>query len=284
MPVFVSSNCLPQPVRETVNTLTGAGIFNIELGPTQEYDEEVAEFLASIKEVQFIIHNYFPAPRQPFILNLASSNEQLRERSIAQAKKSIELCHLLKSDLFSVHAGFAADPGPGAEQLDFTAADGLADYETAFHNFVTSIKELLNVAVPLGIKVAVENNVCPQGHRQFLLLSEASEFERLFAEVPSSNLGINLDMGHLNVSARSLDFDKYEFVHRVKDKVLVFHLHDNNAITDSHEPLSEDSWILPVLAEENFNQQIPLVLEMHNMTVDQIFPQIDLIKESVAIR
>jgi len=283
MAVFVSTNCLPLPVRETVIALTGAGILNIELGPTQEYHEGIEEFLASIREARFIIHNYFPAPRDPFILNLASTDEQVRERSIAQAKKSIELCHFLKSDLFSVHAGFAADPGLGAEHLDFASADGLADYETAFNHFVASIQELLNLAVPLGIKVAVENNVCPQGYRRFLLLSEASEFERLFAELPSSNLGINLDMGHLNVSAKSLDFDKYEFVRRLRDKILSFHLHDNDAITDSHQPLSEDSWILPVLAGGNFDEQVPLVLEMHNMSVDRIYSQIDIIKESVAV-
>lgn len=284
MAVFVSSNCLPQRVREAVSTLTGEGILNIELGPTQEYDEGIEEFLVSVKNAQFIIHNYFPAPQHPFILNLASSNEHIRGRSIAQAKKSIELCHLLNSDLFSVHAGFVTDPDFGTKRFDFTSAKGVANYEMAFNNFTASIKELLNLAVPLSVKIAVENNVCRQDCRKYLLLNEASEFERLFAEVPSPNLGINIDLGHLNVSARSLNFDKYEFIQRTKDMVLELHLHDNDALADSHDPLSENSWVLQVLMNENFDERIPIVLEARNLTLNQISSQIDLIKEGIAIR
>jgi len=284
MAVFVSSNCLTKGVRETVNALINEGINNVELGPSQEYDEEIEEFLTSIKNARFIVHNYFPAPQHPFILNLASSNNSIRERSIAQAKKSIELCHLLDSELFSVHAGFVTDPDFGTNHFNFGSLSGDADYETAFNNFVASIKELLDMAVPLGIKVAVENNVCPQGMRGHLLLSEVPEFERLLTEAPSPNLGITLDLGHLNVSARSLGFDKDEFIRRIRGKVFAVHIHDNDATADSHEPLKEDSWILRVLARENFDEQIPIVLEAHHLTLNQISSQLDLIRERIPMR
>jgi len=284
MAVFVSSNCLTKGVRETVSALINEGINNVELGPSQEYDEEIEEFLTSIKNARFIVHNYFPAPQHPFILNLASSNNSIRERSIAQAKKSIELCHLLGSELFSVHAGFVTDPDFGTNHFNFSSLSGDADYETAFNNFVASIKELLDMAVPLGIKVAVENNVCPQGMRGHLLLSEAPEFERLLTEVPSPNLGITLDLGHLNVSAKSLNFDKNEFIRRIRGKVFAVHIHDNDATVDSHELLKEDSWILRVLAHENFDEQIPIVLEAHHLTLNQIPSQLDLIRERIPMR
>ena len=115
-------------------------------------------------------------------------------------------------------------------------------------------------------------------------MSEASEFERLLTEVPSANLGITLDLGHLNVSARSLDFDKYEFIRRVRGKVFEVHIHDNDAIVDSHEPLKEDSWISQVLASENFDEQIPIVLEVHNLTLSQISSQLNLVRERIPTR
>lgn len=278
MAVFVSSNCLAKGIRETVSTLINAGINNIELGPSQEYDEGIAEFLASINHAQFIVHNYFPAPRNPFILNLASSNQRIRERSMAQARKSISLCPLLGSELFSVHAGFITDPALEGGHLNFGSLTGDADYETTFNSFVASIKELLELAVPQGVKVAVENNTCLPAWRGHLLLCEAAEFERLLTEVPSPNLGINLDLGHLNVSARTLNFDKYEFIQRVKSKVFAVHVHDNDATDDSHEPLREDSWISRVLVRGNFNEHTPIILEAHNLTGSQVSSQLNLIR------
>lgn len=284
MPIFVSSNCLAMGVRDTVRALINGGIFNIELGPSQEYDEDIEEFLTSIENARFMVHNYFPPPQNPFILNLASSSKRIRERSIAQAQKSINLCHLLGSELFSVHAGFITDPDFGTNHFNFGSFGGDANYETAFNNFVASVKELLNMAIPQGVKIAIENNVCPRGMRGHLLLSEASEFERLLTEVPSPNLGITLDLGHLNVSARSLNFDKYEFIRRVRGKVFEVHVHDNDAVIDSHEPLKEGSWISQVLANENFDERIPIVLEVHNLTLSQISSQLNLIRERISTR
>lgn len=284
MAIFISSNCLSPGVRETVDLLLSHGITNIELGPSQEYDDGIEDYLASLKEARFIIHNYFPTPRHPFILNLASDDREIRQKSLAQAKKSIKLCHRLHSHLFSVHAGFITDPVLGVSHFDFTAENGKADYETAFCNFTEAIGELLDYAVPLEVKVAVENNVCLRGFDGHLLLTRASEFERLFAEIPSTNLGINLDLGHLNVSAKSLSFERQEFIETIKQKIFSVHLHDNDALTDSHQPLGVDSWIIPLLGGENIDEQAPLVLEMHNLTIDRIYSQIDLIKKRSAAR
>ena len=284
MAIFISSNCLSPGVRETVDLLLSHGISNIELGSSQEYDEGIEDYLASLTEARFIIHNYFPAPRRPFILNLASGDREIRQQSLAQAKKSIKLCHRLHSHLFSVHAGFITDPAFGVSHFNFSAVNGKAGYETAFGNFTEAIGELLDYAVPLEVKVAVENNVCLRGFEEHLLLTRASEFERLFAEIPSANLGINLDLGHLNVSAKSLSFERDEFIETIKKKVFSVHLHDNDTLTDSHQPLGEDSWIMPLLAGEKFNQQASLVLEMHNLTIDRIYSQVELIKKRSAVR
>ena len=99
--LFVSTNCLPRPTREAIKELTGAGMNNIELGPTQEYDAGIEDFLTSVN-ARFIVHNYFPPPPKPFILNLASSNKQVREKSLAQARKSISLCARLGLSLIHI--------------------------------------------------------------------------------------------------------------------------------------------------------------------------------------
>lgn len=281
--LFVSTNCLNQPTRKAIACLLGEGISNIELGPSQECDEGIEEFLISIKNARFIIHNYFPPPKKPFILNLASSDKQVREMSLAQARKSINLCTRLQSRLYSVHAGFVTDPAFGANHFNFSAVRKGNDYKPAFNRFVNSLKELLNFAAPAGIKIAIENNICVETSRGHLLLSVAQEFERLFCELPSPNLGVNLDLGHLNVSARTLGFDKADFIRRIKNRIFAVHVHQNNGESDSHQPLKEKSWALYALEKEQLNEKIPIVLEAHNLTLEDVLSQLRLIGERVKV-
>src|SRR5665811_1545119 len=57
-------------------------------------------------------HNYFPAPEIPFVLNLASSNEKIRNQSLTHCLKGLELSKLAGAHFFSAHAGFCVDPHP----------------------------------------------------------------------------------------------------------------------------------------------------------------------------
>ena len=47
-------------------------------------------------QFELIIHNYFPVPKNPFVLNLASLDENIFQESLNHIKKSIKLASLIK--------------------------------------------------------------------------------------------------------------------------------------------------------------------------------------------
>ncbi len=282
--LYVSTNCLAKSTREAVKELADAGLNDIELGPTQEYDDGIEDFLASL-DARFIVHNYFPPPREPFIMNFASADPAIRERSLAQARASIDFCVRVRSTLFSVHAGFMADPAFGKSHFRFECPrPAKGDFEKAFQRFTASVKELLSYAAPRGVKIAIENNVCPEAARDYVLLCQASEFERLMKEIPSPHLGINLDLGHLKVSARTFNFDREDFARRVSRHVFALHVHDNDGVTDTHQPIAENSWVFPLINGHDFSGQLHIILEAHHLSIQEIRAQIDLLRKRIPAR
>jgi sugar phosphate isomerase/epimerase len=99
-----------------------------------------------------------------------------------------------------------------------------------------------------------------EGRNLLLLLAEPREFTRLFAEIHDDLLGVLLDLGHLRVTAKTLGFDKADFIEAVAPTIGGFHLHDNDGDSDQHLPVQAGSWALSVLVQERFNGR-PVVVE-----------------------
>ena len=49
-------------------------------------------------------------------------------------------------------------------------------------------------------------------------------------------------MAHLKVSSNSLNFDPIEFIKKCDHITGGYHLSDNNGISDSNDPITENSW------------------------------------------
>lgn len=281
MPVYVSTSCPVNKgnVFDVLGTYAKAGLRNVELGSSHRYVSNLS--LDSFLQYNFdlIVHHYFPPPKSPFVVNLASQDAVLLKRSKQQMKRSIDFCHSLGIRLFSFHAGFRADPN---DKLRFSHDQSVAPYETAFDTFVESVKEINSYAEDRGIGIAIENNVLSEynlvdGQNPFLLLCRAEEFERLWQRVPSANVGILLDLGHLKVTSHWLGFDKYEFIDIVKDRVFAFHVHENNGQVDEHRALDEASWCLEVIGRECFTK-LPIVLESSKLSINEIIRQVSFIE------
>jgi len=278
MNLYVSTSCLQGKgdVFDILDTYLKAGITNVELGT----GKQPVAMLSNIKNYacNFVVHHYFPPPRDAFIVNLASQDKKLLARSRKQIKASIEFCHRYHSKLFTFHAGFRADPD---STFRFPAKGPIAPYQKAFNTFVESVKEINAYAEMRGVKLAIENNVLSEnnfleGKNQFLLLCEAIEFEQLWDQIQTSNVGLLLDIGHLKVTSTSLKYDKHAFIEKVKHKIFALHINDNNGRTDSHTAITKESWCLEILRRNNF-MNIPIILESSNDTIEQIVEQIRLI-------
>jgi sugar phosphate isomerase/epimerase len=281
MPVYVSTSCLANGsnVFDVLETYAKAGLRNIELGSPHKYISNLSPAKFARYGFNLIAHHYFPPPHEPLIVNLASYDAVILKRSKDQIKRSIAFCHSLGIKLFTFHAGFRADP---TEKLEFIGQP-VTPYETAFDTFVESVNEINRYAKGKGVRIAIENNVLSdynvvEGQNPFLLLCKAEEFERVWERIPSANVGILLDLGHLKVTSHWLKFDRYEFIDRVEDRVFAIHVHENNGRMDEHRELGETSWCFEVTSRKYFTN-LPVVLESSGLIIDQIGQQVSLIEK-----
>ncbi len=284
MNTYVSTSCLGlKKATDAIEKLSQAGINNIELGSSHIYQEGIEDYVASL-DCNFLVHNYFPVPKEDFIINIASSNKKILDQSIAQAKRGIDLCVKIKSPIYSVHSGYLVDPEKLGEKF---SAEGLVSYKTAFDIFVNSLKEILKYAEDKNIKVAIEPNVVAEfnlknGKNELLLICEYHEIEDLFKLVNSKNLGILLDLGHLKVTSNWLKFNKDEFVDKVADKVFEIHIHDNDEKSDLHLDIKEDSWPVKIIQKEKF-KNIPICLESKISDIEGIKKSLSILNNKINI-
>jgi sugar phosphate isomerase/epimerase len=243
-----------------IGDLRKHGLAAIELGAGVKVGNDL-DRLFSEDGVQCFIHNYFPPPASSFVLNLASADESVRNRSADLVRAALELSARLGAPFYSVHGGFITDPvGFDGIGFVFPAPASKDEARHAMERFVDTLRGLLKNAAACGVKILIENNVCVQAAVGKLLLQESDGFAELFAALPDPNLGMLLDTGHLNVSARTLGFDRGLFVDRVQPYVRAFHVHDNDGTADTHDVVAQGSWVLDVLRRPGF-RGVPLVIE-----------------------
>ena len=277
--VFVSTACLPgvQPITSRISLYRSHGLNAIELGAGVSIDKDSLSQVAGMG-CQFLVHNYFPPPSEPFVLNLASGDDSIRKRSLDLISEALALTARLGAPFYSVHAGFITDPTSfGTTSFVFPMPASPDEPQFAMDRFTTALEIAVDRAQHLGVQLLVENNVCSHELRGKLLLDTADEFLTLFHILPSPYLGILLDTGHLNVTAHTLDFDRMSFVDEVTPYIRAFHVHDNDGIADTHQPVQPGSWVFDVLRRPEF-AGLPIVVEARFETVADLRRHVDWLK------
>lgn len=233
-----------------------------------------------------LVHNYFPAPEQAFVLDLASSEEEVIQASLHLCKRAIDLCVRFGAPFYSVHGGFAVTFR--VEDLDDPDAQASITYRynftEAYDNLCKNIHILSAYARERGVRLLIENNaVSPSnldanGSPQ-LLMADIDEIEQFFQDIADPNVGLLVDVGHVNVASQTLGFDRDEFINRLSGRIEAFHLSENDRVFDLNKPVREDSWFMPHLL--NFpNAQF--ILEAYRLSIQQIIAQRNLIKTHLA--
>lgn len=239
-----------QTAFNTVEEYTNVGVENFELSGGL-HDPEIRsnlQILAKDRAIQ--LHNYFPPPKVPFVINLASKNPTI----VAQTKKHIQFALDLSAEigsyLYSFHAGFLLDPkvdelGKRVEKRQ------LINRKDAMDRFIENVNDMALYAEKLGASLFIENNVLSHNNFEYFgdnpfLMANAEECKFVMEETPD-NVSLLVDVAHLKVSATSLGFDKVEFLKSVDPWIRAFHLSDNNGLSDSNEPVREDSWFWPYI-------------------------------------
>jgi sugar phosphate isomerase/epimerase len=258
MRVYASTACLNgrRSLWEILDKFESAGLDAVELGSSRlDAPDGLVDRLAR-RRVAYAVHNYFPPPRTPFVLNLGSADATIAARSAAFVASSLDLAAQIRAPFYGVHGGFAVDAvDVGPAGLSLPDAPPARTAREAARRYEERIAPLADRARELEVALLVENNVCIPDNRGKVLHQSAEELEELIAAVPG--VGLLVDTGHLNVTATTFGFDREAFVHTLAPHIGAFHVHDNDGLVDQHRPAAPDSWILPLVRSVG----APLVVE-----------------------
>lgn len=258
-----------------IETYVKNGINNIELSGGVNYEENVINILIKLKEkygLNYIIHNYFPPPKEDFILNIASEDRTNRNRSIKFIKDTIDLGEKIDAFQYTFHAGYAKKMKLTDEKY-FKPTKGKIDWKQTYKYFYESI-DILKDYSKNKIKLGIENLFPYDEKENYSIMCTLEEIEEyLLKYKDDENIGLLIDLGHLNVAGHYMDFNpetvsKY-LLENYKDSIFEFHISQNNGTEDSHDPISIDSCQLSLIKKYDI-KNIPIVLEGKNLTFDLV--------------
>jgi len=237
------------------------GFQNIELSGGTEYYEGFENEVLKLKEkynLNYIIHNYFPPPKEDFVLNLASLDDKIFERSLAHILKSIRFANLLGAQKYGFHAGFYVDINVNEIGKEIPIYE-LYDIKQAYERFCRGFNLIKNESK--GLEIYIENNVYSKtnfntyGLPNPFMLTSAVEFEELQQHIDFKLL---LDIAHLYVSSRVLNFNFESHLNQMIIETDYIHLSDNNGWHDQNIAFKSDSKLLNKIKEHIKNKTITL--------------------------
>ena len=273
-------------VSSTFDRCRSLGIRNVELssGLKSGTDNLITQILSSKNEFNILIHNYFPAPNKPFVLNLADTDEKIRKRSLLFCEEAIKLSGITGIPSYSVHAGFVSslkvnDLGKPDRQSAKITDKMFVD---ATRRFYQSIESLLETANTCGVQLLIENNVHAtklnnSSCLSHLLLAEPKSISEFFLQFNHPNLGLLLDVAHWRVSSTYLDFNPILDMDVIRPWIRQLHLSENDGFNDSNQICRNDSWFWEPLSKNIDFTSMPIILEVYGLKDAQVCEQLELI-------
>lgn len=248
--IYVSTSCLRKRIiSEVICKLAENGIGNIELSGGTDYYDGIEYDLEKLKreyKLQYACHAYFPPPKEPFVVNLASCNDRIYKKSIEHYEKCIEMMIRLDCRTLSVHAGFLVEINE-SEIGKKLGGSVVYDEKEAYERFCTAFNYIKKLCMANNIKLLLENNVLSaENYQQFdyhnyMMMTDYDSIMKMREMLDFSLL---LDLGHLYVSTNTLSLDYSKECSELKELVKWIHISENNGIFDEHKPLIESSKIL----------------------------------------
>jgi len=170
-------------------------------------------YLKSIKELLYK-YDLKPSYHGPaHDVDITSMNPGIREESIKQHKRSLDIAKFLGVDVYVIHAGSFY---PGDKN---TISKG-------FDRLYSSIDELLILAKEYDIVLAIENHPVNENG----IFNNPKTMKKVIDDFNSSYLKVTLDLGHANLTK----FPVIKYIEELKDNIKHIHLNDNDGIEDLH--------------------------------------------------
>ena len=201
--IYCSTACIKEKnLIFNIKRLLDLGIKNIELTGGCDYISSLEGQLLNLKreyDINFLIHNYFPPPLKEFVIN--TSDKEIQPNLKNYFKKSIELCKLLSSPYFSIHAGFLISID-SFNDIHNTKNISFLSESIAIQNMKSLYKYLEKISNN-EVKIYIENNVIGKknyklfGNKNPFLLTCLNDYKKI---KNIFNFNFLLDLAHLKVS------------------------------------------------------------------------------------
>lgn len=258
--IYVSSSCSKQKkIGPAIQELAEYGFRNIELTGGTEYYQGYEDDILEMKEkydLNFLIHNYFPPPEEPFVLNLASLNNEIFEKSVHQILRGIRLAKLLGTNKFGFHAGFFIDVEPNELGKTISGSskwDRLRSLRKFCKGFDIVAEKAGKVELYIENNVYSKSNLESLGRESPFMLISASDYEELQQHIEFKLL---LDVAHLYVSAKTLDFSFQSDLNQLITQTDYVHLSDNDGYHDQNLEIGHSSKIMHYLKKEHIKDKM----------------------------
>jgi sugar phosphate isomerase/epimerase len=290
---YLSTSCFSRNyVAEAIERCHEFAPYRVEISAPHLYQpiDELEILLREYRERGFAltIHNYFPSPLVPFVLNIAASNGLGKKRAKSLIEEALRLALAAGSPFYGVHAGYLAR----ADATDtgmFNFDSEMSSYSSALDRAVSFVNQIAPSFEKKGVGLIIEN-LFPSPNKRHSLFCSFEEIKEYMDQVPS-NVGLLLDLGHLNVSSNIFSFNREVFLERFLDsyseRLFQVHLSENSGFKDEHRAVLIGSWQLEALSRIHRQSCARGVsrtycLEARNSSEEDIRASLDHIDEIVS--
>lgn len=293
MGCYLSTSCFGRSyVSDAIRQCHEIAPHRIEISAPHHHQplDELEGILKEFREAghALTLHNYFPAPAESFVLNMAANDDVGKARTQALVEGALKLAVAAGSPLYGIHAGYLARADETKDGM-FAFDDEMSSYGAALERAVAFINNIAPAYEKAGVRFLIEN-LFPSPKKRHSLFCSMDEIREFMAQIPKS-VGLLLDLGHLNVSSGIMEFDRQEFIddylEEYSDRLVEVHISENQGLKDEHLAVKQGSWqldALKLIRQQNqpFDTTRVYCVEARNASNDELRESIALVDEIIA--
>ena len=144
---------------------------------------------------------------------------------------------------------------------------------------IKSIREIIKYSKKEKIKIAIESEGSVKS-KDHLLMQRPIEYKKFYKLFKRKDIGVNLNLGHLNLASSAFKFDKINFIKSISSKIVAMELSHNHGKNDDHLPIKKNSWYWKVINDPKF-KDIPKILEFRNVNINKINQTYNLVNNKI---
>lgn len=281
MEVFVSTTWNGKAKSNIIHTLSMMSKLKCdgyELGSTHYPIDLTSNSISKlILGKKIITHNFFPPTEEDLVLNIASNDKKILDKSLLFCLNAIDRAKEIGAEKYTIHPGFVQTPvitKEAKQNYDFKFIGSPDSRKNSFKIMVQSLKILLNRAIENNIELLIETEGSLTSP-EVALMEKPDEYKKLFKIFPE-NLGLNFNLAHSYFASKYYNFELSEFIKEYISIIKVVELSHNNGKSDQHLPLTNTSKIFDffTLLKDKI-----MILEFRNAEVVDIEKSIFLLRE-----